>query len=141
MPRLLSIDYGKKRTGIAVTDPLKLIANGLCTVETSKLMTFLKDYCAKESVERFVVGLPTQTNGDASENQQRVRCFVGELKKQIPDIPVTFYDERFTSVLAHRAILDSGVGKQRRRDKELVDTVAATIILQDYMSSQEHSLC
>lgn len=137
MPRLLSIDYGKKRTGIAVTDSLQIIANGLCTVDTKQLLPFLTDYCKKEEVERFIVGLPTQTTGEASENQQRVRCFVGELKKAIPHIPVEFYDERYTSVLAHRAMIDSGIRQKRRRDKALVDEIAATIILQDYMSSRQ----
>ena len=136
MARLLSIDYGKKRTGIAVTDTLQLIANGLWTVETKELLKFLVDYCAKEEVGRFVVGLPTQTTGEASENQQRVRCFVGELRKALPAIPVEFYDERFTSVLAHRTMLESGIGQKRRRDKALVDEIAATIILQDYMASR-----
>ncbi|MBO5699356.1 MAG: Holliday junction resolvase RuvX [Bacteroidaceae bacterium] len=135
MARLLSIDYGKKRTGLAVTDSLQIIANGLCTVETPKLLKYLVDYCAQESVERFIIGLPTQTNGEASENQQRVKCFAGELQKALPNIPITFYDERFTSVLAHRTILNSGIGKQRRQDKALVDTIAATIILQDYMAA------
>ena len=121
MARLLSIDYGKKRTGIAVSDPLQLIANGLCTVETKELLRFLTDYCKKEEVERFIIGLPTQPNGQPSENQQRVRCFAGELRKALPNIPIDFYDERFTSVLAHQAMIDGGLGTKRRRDKALVD--------------------
>lgn len=137
MPRLLSIDYGKKRTGIAVSDSLQIIANGLCTVETKQLLAFLIDYCGKESVERFIIGLPVQPNGEVSENQQRVRCFAGELKKALPHIPIEFYDERYTSVLAHRAMLESGIGQKRRRDKALVDEIAATIILQDYMASRQ----
>ena len=132
--RILSIDYGKKRTGIAVTDPAQIIANGLTTVETPKLLAFLKDYVQHEQVERFVIGLPTQPNGQPSENQQRVLVFAEKLEKMLPDIPIEFYDERFTSVLAHQTILDSGIGKKRRQtDKGLVDEISACIILQSYM--------
>lgn len=135
--RLLSIDYGKKRTGIAVTDPAQIIANGLTTVDTQELMKFLKDYVTKEPVERFVIGLPTQPNGQPSENQQRVKKFADRLQKVIPDVPIDFYDERFTSVLAHRAIMDSGIGKKRRQnDKGLVDEISACIILQGYMEGK-----
>lgn len=135
MARIISIDYGKKRTGIAVTDPLKIIANGLATVATCELMDFLKAYLAKEQVERVVVGEPRQLNGDPSENFARVQQFVVRWKKEFPDIPVTYYDERFTSVLAHRVMLDSGIGKKARRNKALVDEISATIILQDYLGS------
>lgn len=135
MSRLLSIDFGKKRTGIAVTDPAQIIANGLLTVSTHELMAFLKDYVARENVERFIIGRPLQTNGKPSENLQRVEAFARRLAREMPDIPVTFWDERYTSTLAHRAILDSGIGKMKRRDKALVDTVSATIILQSYMES------
>lgn len=135
MSRLLSIDFGKKRTGIAVTDPAQIIANGLLTVSTHELMAFLKDYVARENVERFIIGRPLQTNGKPSENLQRVEAFARRLVREMPDIPVTFWDERYTSTLAHRAILDSGIGKMKRRDKALVDTVSATIILQSYMES------
>ena len=132
--RSLSIDYGKKRTGIAVTDPAQIIANGLTTVETPKLLAFLRDYVQHEPVERFVIGLPTQPNGQPSENQQRVLAFAGKLGKMLPHIPIEFYDERFTSVLAHQTILDSGIGKKRRQtDKGLVDEISACIILQSYM--------
>lgn len=136
MSRLLAIDYGKKRTGIAVSDPLQIIANGLTTVATSELLPFIENYVKQETVECFVVGLPTQTNGEASENQQRVRAFVGNLKKRLPNIPVVFYDERFTSVLAHQAMIDGGMKKQARRNKAIVDEISATIILQSYMESQ-----
>ena len=136
--RVLSIDYGKKRTGIAVTDPLQIIANGLVTVQTSQLLDFLNDYTARESVERIVVGKPMQTNGMPSENLARVEQFVARWRKARPDIPVEMYDERFTSVLAHRAIIDSGVGKKTRREnKGLVDEISATIILQDWMNSRK----
>lgn len=135
MGRILSIDYGKKRTGLAVTDPLKIIANGLTTVETSKLMEFLQDYLQKETVERIVVGLPKQMNGEDSENMKNIAPFVNRLKKLYPQLPVVFYDERFTSVLAHKAMLESGIGKKARQNKALVDEISATIILQSYMES------
>lgn len=134
--RLLAIDYGKKRTGIAVSDSLQLIANGLTTVETKTLLPFLQDYLSHEQVERFILGLPIQPNGRPSENQVRVRSFAGQLAKAFPNIPIEFYDERFTSVLAHQTMLDSGIGRKRRRDKALVDEIAATIILQGYMESR-----
>jgi len=137
MPRILSIDYGKKRTGIAVTDPLQLIAGGLATVDTPQLFDFLEDYLSREDVECIVVGQPRQTNGEDSENMKRVTPFVNRLRKLHPELTVEYYDERFTSVLAHRAIIDSGVGRKTRRDKALVDKVSATIILQDYLESRK----
>ena len=135
--RVLSIDYGKKRTGIAVTDPLQIIANGLATVSTSELFTFLAGYVGKEQVERIVIGKPVQPNGQPSENLARVEQFVARWRKQHPEVPIEYYDKRFTSVLAHRAILDSGIGKKARREnKGLVDEVSATILLQDWMQSR-----
>lgn len=135
--RVLSIDYGKKRTGIAVTDPLQIIANGLATVSTSELFTFLAGYVGKEQVERIVIGKPVQPNGQPSENLARVEQFVARWRKQHPEVPIEYYDERFTSVLARRAILDSGIGKKARREnKGLVDEVSATILLQDWMQSR-----
>ncbi|MBR6938514.1 MAG: Holliday junction resolvase RuvX [Prevotella sp.] len=136
MARILSIDYGKKRTGLAVTDPLKLIAGGLATVSTSELFNYLQDYIKKEQVEKVIIGKPLQTNGEPSENLNRVQQFVNRWKKAIPQIPIEYYDERFTSVLAHRAILDSGIGKMARQNKALVDEISATILLQDYMESR-----
>ena len=134
--RIVSIDYGKKRTGLAVTDPLQIIANGLATVSTSELFDFLKSDVSREQVERIVVGKPIQPNGMPSENMARVEQFVNRWRKAVPDIPVEYYDERFTSVLAHKAILDSGIGKKARREnKGLVDEVSATIILQDWMKA------
>lgn len=133
MARILSIDYGKKRTGIAVTDPLQIIAGGLATVATCELMSFLQNYVARESVERIVVGEPKQLNGEPSENLTRVKQFVAKLRKTLPDIPVEFYDERFTSVLAHKTMIDSGISKKARQNKALVDEISATIILQDYL--------
>lgn len=132
--RILSIDYGKKRTGIAVTDAAQIIANGLTTVDTNQLLPFLKDYTQKEEVEKIVIGLPTQLNGQPSENQQRVLKFAEKLKKMLPNIAIDFYDERFTSVLAHKTILESGINKKRRKnDKGLVDEISACIILQEYL--------
>ena len=136
MGRILSIDYGVRRTGLAVTDPLQIIANGLTTVNTPQLLAFLQDYLSRESVERFVVGLPKQMNNQPSENMGRIQPFVNRLRKVLPNIPVEYHDERFTSVLAHRAILESGIGKMARRDKALVDEISATIILQSYMESR-----
>ncbi|MBQ8542651.1 MAG: Holliday junction resolvase RuvX [Bacteroidaceae bacterium] len=136
MARILAIDYGKKRTGIAVTDELQLIANGLTTVATVELEKFILEYVGREPVERIVVGLPKQMNNQLSENMGRIRPFVNRLRKILPSIPVEFYDERFTSVLAHQAILASGIGKMARRDKALVDEISATIILQSYMESR-----
>ena len=133
MARILSIDYGKKRTGLAVTDPLQIIPNGLATVATSTLIDFLKDHLSRESVERVVIGEPRQMNGEASENLARVQQFVARFKKLFPTVQIEVYDERFTSVLAHRAIIDSGIGKKARRNKALVDEISATIILQDYL--------
>ena len=118
---------------MAVTDPLQIIPNGLATVATSTLIDFLKDYLSRESVERVVIGEPRQMNGEASENLARVQQVVARFKKLFPTVPIEFYDERFTSVLAHRAIIDSGIGKKARRNKALVDEISATIILQDYL--------
>lgn len=133
MARVLSIDYGKRRTGLAATDPCQIIANGLTTVETPSLMNFLQDYVSKEQVERFVVGLPKQTNGLDSENLPRVQAFVQRLNKVFPDIPVEWWDERYTSVMAHQVMLDSGIGRKARQNKALVDEISATIILQGWM--------
>jgi putative Holliday junction resolvase len=119
-----------------VTDPLKIIAGGLTTVETPQLLKFLQDYLKKEPVERFVVGLPKQTNGRDSDNLPRVRDFVGKLSKMFPGIPVDMWDERYTSVLAHQAMLQSGIGKKARQNKALVDEISATIILQGWMEGR-----
>lgn len=136
MARLLSIDYGAKRTGLAVTDTLQIVPGGLCTVETKQLLKYLQDYVSREPVERFIVGLPKQTNGRDSDNLPRVKSFVGQLQKAIPDIPVVFFDERYTSVMAHQTMLDAGLKKKARQNKALVDEISATIILQGYMDSQ-----
>lgn len=135
--RILSIDYGKKRTGLAVTDPLQIIAGGLATVATAELFQYLNDYIAREPVERIVIGEPIQPNGQPSENLQRVQQFVNRWKKARPDVPIEFFDERFTSVLAHQAMLDGGLKKKARQNKALVDEISATIILQDYMRARK----
>lgn len=136
MSRILAIDYGKKRTGLAVTDPLQLIANGLDTVDTPKLMDYILQYVAREEVECIVVGLPKQMNGEESENMKRISPFVNRLRKLLPAVPVVFFDERFTSVLAHQTMLESGIGRKARQNKALVDEISATIILQGYMESR-----
>lgn len=136
--RILSIDYGKKRTGLAVTDPLQIIAGGLGTVETSVLYEYIEAYIQCEQVERIVIGKPMQPNGQPSENMVRVENFYNRWRKAHPEIPIEYYDERFTSVLAHRAMIDGGVKKKTRREnKGLVDEISATIILQDYLQSRK----
>ena len=137
MARILSIDYGQKRTGLAVTDPLQLIAGGLATVSTSELFDWLKAYLAKEAVERIIIGEPKQPNGQPSENLARVQQFVNRWKKAMPEVPIEYYDERFTSVLAHQAMIDGGLKKKARRDKALVDEISATIILEDYLRAKK----
>lgn len=137
MARILSIDYGRKRTGLAVTDPLQIIAGGLATVATSELFDWLQAYIARESVERIVIGEPRQPNGEPSENMARVQQFVNRWRKAVPGIPIDYYDERFTSVLAHQAMIDGGLRKKARQNKGLVDEISATIILEDYMRSRK----
>ena len=134
--RILAIDYGKKRTGLAVTDPLQLIANGLTPVATTDLERFVVDYVGREEVERIIVGLPRQMNGEDSENMCRITPFVNRLRKLLPATPVELFDERFTSVLAHRAMLESGIGRKARQNKALVDEISATIILQGWMEAR-----
>lgn len=136
MGRIMAIDYGQKRTGIAVSDPLQIIANGLTTVDTSCIFDFLHEYIQKESVETIVVGLPKQMNNEPSENMKRVEPFVNRLRKLYPSIPVTYVDERFSSKIAHQAMLDGGLKKKDRQNKALVDEISATIILQSYMESK-----
>ncbi len=137
LARILSIDYGKKRTGIAVTDPLQMIAGGLATVSTSELFEWLRSYMSREPVERIVIGEPRQPNGEPSENLQRVEQFVNRWRKAVPEVPIEYYDERFTSVLAHQAMLQGGLRKKARQDKALVDEISATIILEDYLRSRK----
>lgn len=140
MGRILAIDYGRKRTGIAVTDTLQMIAGGLATVPSGELVSWLTAYVSREPVERIVVGLPKQMNNEPSENMKYVEAFVSHLKRTVPDIPVEFYDERFTSVLAHKAMIDGGLKKKRRQDKGLVDEISAVIILQSYLENKKYKI-
>ena len=135
MGRILAIDYGRKRCGIAVTDPLKIIANGLETIATHKLMEFLKNYKSREQVELIVIGKPMQLNGQPSESMRYITPFVNRLRKEMPDMPIEMVDERFTSTIAHQAMIDGGMKKSDRRDKARVDSIAASIILNDYLQS------
>ena len=136
MGRILAIDYGRKRTGLAVTDSLKLIAGGLATVSSHELLKYLEDYTSKETVERIVVGLPKQMNNQPSESMKYIEPFVRQLQKKLPEIPVEYVDERFTSVLAHQAMLEGGLKKKDRQNKALVDEISAVIILQSYLESK-----
>jgi len=138
MGRILAIDYGIKRTGIAVSDPERIIATGLCTVETPRLEQFLTDYCRREAVDVFVVGEARRLSGEWSESMQYIEPFVGRLKALFPEKAVERIDERFTSKLAFQAMIDGGLGKKRRRDKALIDEVSATIMLQDWMRRIEN---
>jgi putative Holliday junction resolvase len=134
MGRILAIDYGRKRTGLAVTDVLRITANPLVTVDTKDLIPWLSAYFAKEPVDMVVIGHPTQMNGEESESMNYIRPFMGVFKKTFPDKPITMYDERFTSVLAHQAMIAGGMKKKARQDKATVDKIAACIILEDYLS-------
>lgn len=135
MGRILAIDYGQKRVGVAVTDPLKIIANGLTTVSSGEVFNFLSDYFRREDVELVVVGHPRQMNYEDSDSMRLIEPFVRGLKKRFPDVPVKMVDERFTSVLAHQAMIEGGLKKKARQNKALVDEISATIILQSYMES------
>lgn len=135
MGRILAIDYGTKRTGLAVTDEMQIIASGLTTVATKELIQFLKNYIATETVDKFVVGLPKQMNNTASESEVYIQKFLLQLEKAIPQIPVDRVDERFTSKMAVQTMIDSGLKKKQRKNKALVDEISATLILQGYLSS------
>ena len=133
MDRLVGIDYGRKRTGLAVSDPLRIFASALDTVDTAKLIDYLKTFAEKETIERFVVGYPVNLDGTPAEAQTHVDTFLKTLRKAFPDIPVSLEDERFTSVLAHQVMIDGGMKAADRRDKKSVDRISAAIILQGYM--------
>ena len=133
MGRILAIDYGRKRTGLAVTDVLRITANPLLTIETNQLIFWLTDYFSHEPVDEVVIGHPTQMNGADSESMNYIRPFMGVFKKTFPDKPITMYDERFTSVLAHQAMLAGGMKKKDRQNKATVDKIAACIILEGYL--------
>ncbi|WP_147677510.1 Holliday junction resolvase RuvX [Algibacter pacificus] len=133
MARILAIDFGTKRTGIAVTDTLQIIASGLTTVPTKELLLFLKDYLSKEDVELFLVGEPKQMDNTASESEAYILPFLSKLEKQFPNIPIKRVDERFTSKMAFQTMIDSGLKKKQRKNKALVDEISATLILQSYL--------
>lgn len=137
MDRILGIDYGRKRVGVAVSDPLRIFASALETVHSAKIIDYLKKYAQEQRIERFVVGYPMNLNGVPSEAAADVDVFLKQLKKHFPDIPVTLEDERFTSVLAHRAMIDGGMKKMDRRDKAAVDKVSAALILQTYLDREK----
>lgn len=136
MSRILAIDYGRKRTGIAVSDIMQIIANGLTTVKTHELLDFIAEYVKREPVECIIVGLPKQMNNELSESMKYIDPFVRSLKKRLPDMLIEFVDERFTSVLAHRTMLEAGLKKKDRQNKELVDEISATILLQTFLESK-----
>lgn len=136
MPRLLAIDYGLKRTGIAVTDELQIIASGLTTVESPKLLAFLKDYFTKEKVVTVIIGDPKQMNGQPSQSAPLVEAFIVSFLQQFPEIEIVRVDERFTSKMAFQTMIDSGMKKKQRQDKGLIDEISATILLQDYLSQK-----
>lgn len=134
MKRILAIDFGQRRCGIAVTDPLQIVANGLATVDSSQLVSFLKDYTSREPVELIVMGYPTDMKGNESDSMRHIRPAIGRIKKELPDIPIELFDERFTSVLAHRSMLDAGMRRSQRHEKPAIDRVSAAIILNDYLT-------
>ncbi|MBO4603268.1 MAG: Holliday junction resolvase RuvX [Salinivirgaceae bacterium] len=137
MGRIVAIDYGRKRCGVAVTDVMQIIATGLQTVPTAELMNFLKQYAQKEQVDAFVVGHAKQMDATDSESMQYIRPFVEKLKKEFSNTPIEMIDERFTSKIAFQAMIDGGLKKKQRQDKALIDTVSATIILQSYMEQKQ----
>lgn len=138
MGRLLAIDYGRRRCGVAVTDPLRIVASGLSTVPTAQLIDFLRRYVATETVDAFIMGYPTDMHGRESQSMRYIRPAVERINREIPTVPVIYYDERFTSVIAHRAMIDGGMKKMDRRDKAIVDEISATILLNDYLQSLNH---
>ena len=137
MGRIIAIDYGKKRTGIAVTDELQIIASGLTTVDTKELIVFLKDYFQNENVELVLVGLPKQMNNLASESESLIQDFLKKIAIEFPDMPVKRVDERFTSKMAFQTMIDSGLKKKDRQNKALIDEISATIILQSYLEQKK----
>ena len=136
MGRLLAIDYGSKRTGIAVTDEMQIIASGLTTVDTKTLADFLKSYTAKETVDLILIGLPKQMNNELSESEPLILKFIKILAKELPDMPIQRVDERFTSKMAFQTMIDSGLNKKQRKNKALVDEISATLILQSYLHNK-----
>jgi putative Holliday junction resolvase len=140
MGRIMAIDYGRKRTGLAVTDTMQLIANGLTTVPSGEAVDYIKAYTLQNKIDLFVVGEPRQMNNEPSENMRYVEAFVNRLRKVLPDIPIEYFDERFTSVMAHKAMIAGGLKKKKRQDKALADEISATLILQGYMEKRRWNL-
>lgn len=140
MGRILAIDYGRKRSGVAVTDPMQMIANGLQTVPTHELLAFLKQYLTKEKVDAFVIGMPKTLQNEASESQKYLKPFLGNLKKEFPEMKVYEIDERFTSSMALQTMIDGGMKKKDRQVKGTVDTISATIILQSYLEQKNNNV-
>jgi len=138
MGRLLAIDFGTKRIGLAETDPLQIIASGLDTVENKKIFEYLDSYLKREQVDEFIVGEPKRMDDTPSESEQYIKPFIEELNKKYPNIPVKRFDERYTSKMAFQTMIDSGIGKKARRNKGLIDKISATIILQSYMESKQN---
>jgi putative Holliday junction resolvase len=138
LARIIAIDYGRKRVGLAVTDPFQIIANGLDTVAAKDVLTYLEKYFQAEEVECIVVGYPKQMNNEDSESVKYLKPFLGQLKKKFPDMPIELVDERFTSKIAFQTMIDGGLGKKARRDKAMIDKVSATIILQSYMETKRN---
>lgn len=139
MGRLLAIDYGRRRCGIAVTDPMRIIAKGLTTVPTAGLIDFIRNYISGEPVDAVIVGLPRDVHGRESASMRYIRPGIGRLSAALPELKVIFFDERFTSVIAHRSMIESGMKKMQRRDKAAVDTMAAAIILNDFLQSRQYA--
>jgi len=140
MGRIIAIDYGRKRTGLAVTDKSQIIANGLTTVPSGVAVDYLTNYTLNESVELFIVGYPKQMNNEPSDNLKYVEVFVKHLNKALPGIPVRYYDERFTSTMAHQVMIDGGLKKKKRQDKKIVDEISAVLILQSYLESTKYKV-
>lgn len=138
MGRILAIDYGKKKVGVAVSDPCRIIATGLETVPSHEIFRFLESYITREPVDLFVVGHPKQMDNTDSESMTYIKPFLTALRRKFPDIPIVMYDERFTSVLAHKALIEGGAKKKTRQNKALIDTMSATIILTSYMEQQRN---
>ena len=139
MGRLISIDFGRRRCGIAATDSLRIVANGVTTVATAELIDFVKRYIAGQQVDGVIVGYPRDMHGDPSESVKYLTPVINRLKKEIAPVPLIYFDERFTSVLAHRAMIDGGMKKMDRRNKAIVDEISATIILNDFLQSRQYS--
>ncbi|MDE5720123.1 MAG: Holliday junction resolvase RuvX [Paramuribaculum sp.] len=139
MGRIMGIDFGRRRCGVAVTDPLRIVATALQTVDTSRLPAFVSDYCAREQVDFIVAGLPRDLHGNESESMRFIRPAIARLRKALPAMEIVMWDERFTSAIAHRSMIDSGMSRTQRRDKSLADRMAAVLILNSYLESRQYS--